>query len=285
MAITKSQVDRPIGDELIFLGTGTSHGVPVIGCDCEVCTSDDPRNRRTRCSVALGLPEGNLLIDTTPELRIQLLRERIGRIHAVAYTHAHADHLFGLDDLRIFPRYLGEEVPIYCEKEVEESIRRVFPYAFDPATQKYPAGGVPRLVFRRIQAGREFETLGATLMPIRLMHGPYRVLGFRIGRIAYCTDVKRIPDESIDDLKDLDVLILDCLRDEPHATHMNFDEAMQTIERLKPRRTLLTHVCHRLDHGETNRRVPEGVEVAWDGLRIRLSDGAAVAEREPGEEP
>jgi phosphoribosyl 1,2-cyclic phosphate phosphodiesterase len=268
---TIAPLGNPRTGELVFLGTGTSHGVPMIGCDCAVCTGGDPRNQRTRCSVVLGLPRGNLLIDTTPELRVQLLRERISRVHAVAYTHAHADHLFGLDDLRIFPRYLGQDMPIYCEQEVEQCIRRAFSYAFDPATRLYPAGGVPRLVFQTIEPGRPFEVLGTTLLPLRLAHGTYRVLGFRVGDVAYCTDVKEVPAESAASLADLDVLILDCLRDEPHATHMSFDEAMDAIARLRPRRTLLTHISHRLDHEATSRRLPEGVAMATDGLRIPLT--------------
>ena len=141
------RLDEKITGKLVFLGTGTSHGVPVIGCGCATCLSDNPKNHRTRCSVVLGLPEGNLLIDTTPELRVQLLRERIGVIHAVLYTHEHADHLFGLDDLRIFPEYLGHDIPVYCEEPVERRIRTAFDYAFDPAIREYPAGGVPRLAF------------------------------------------------------------------------------------------------------------------------------------------
>jgi phosphoribosyl 1,2-cyclic phosphate phosphodiesterase len=256
--------------QLVFLGTGTSHGVPLIGCACETCRSDDPRNQRTRCAVALGLPEGNLLIDSPPELRLQLIREGIGLIHAVAYTHAHADHLFGLDDLRIFPRYLGREVPIYCREAVERRIRRSFDYAFDPAVQAYPAGGIPKLAFERINSA-PFDVLGATVRPIPLEHGRYECLGFRIGNVAYCTDAKTIPPDSMEQLMGLDVLVLDCLRDEEHVTHMNFEEALATIALLKPRRALLSHLCHRLEHVATTGRLPSGVELAYDGLRIPLT--------------
>jgi len=263
----------PFGDELsgqlIFLGTGTSHGVPMIGCGCPTCTSSNPKNWRTRCSVALGLPGGNLLIDTTPELRLQLLREQIGLIHAVLYTHAHADHLFGLDDLRIFPRYLGDSMPIYCEQEVEATIRQVFSYAFDEVARNYPAGGVPQLVFRRIRA-EPFEALGVKVVPIRLTHGRCRVLGYRFGDIAYCTDTKEIPPESMSLLEGLDVLILDCLRHEPHVTHLSLNEAVELARRLAPRRTLFTHICHRLEHEATNRELPPGMELAYDGMRIPL---------------
>jgi phosphoribosyl 1,2-cyclic phosphate phosphodiesterase len=215
------------------------------------------------------LPQGNLLIDTPPELRVQLVREGIGLIHAVLYTHAHADHLFGLDDLRIFPRYLGHELPVYCEAYVEKTIRRSFGYAFDPATQKYPAGGVPKLVFQRIGA-EPFEVLGARAVPVRLLHGRSGVLGFRFGDVAYCTDVKEIPPESMSLLTGLDVLILDALRREPHVTHMSLGEALDAAARLAPKRTFLTHLSHSLEHEATNAELPPGVDLAYDGLRIPL---------------
>ncbi|MBN2021370.1 MAG: MBL fold metallo-hydrolase [Pirellulales bacterium] len=260
---------RDIAGKLVFLGTGTSHGVPVIGCDCATCTSANPKNHRMRSSVAIGLPEGNLLIDTTPELRLQLLRAQIGVVHAVLYTHSHADHLFGLDDLRILPRYLEADVPIYCEESVEAKIRSAFDYAFDPVAMAYPAGGVPKLEFRRIDT-EPFEALGARITPIRLRHGRYDVLGFRFGNLAYCTDVKEIPPESMEKLTGLDTLILGCLRHTPHVTHMNVEEAIATAERLAPKRTILTHMCHRLEHDALARQLPEGMEPAYDGLEVSL---------------
>ena len=258
-----------VSAQFVFLGTGTSHGVPLIGCGCEVCTSPNPKNRRTRCAAVLGLPGGNLLIDSPPELRIQLVREGVGRIHAVLYTHAHADHLFGLDDLRIFPRYLGHDLPVYCEPHVEDHIRRSFRYAFDPETRRFPAGGVPRLAFRPITT-EPFDVLGAHVVPVRLKHGRSRVLGFRFGGLAYCTDTREIPAHSMSLLADLDVLILDCLRREPHATHLSLDEAVEVATRLAPKRTLLTHLSHRLEHEATRRELPPGIDLAYDGLRIPL---------------
>lgn len=265
----KIPVNKVIRGQLVVLGTGTSHGVPVIGCGCPTCVSPNPRNRRTRCSVALGLPEGNLLLDTPPDLRCQLLREQIGIAHAVLYTHAHADHLFGLDDLRIMSSYLEADVPIYCEKGVEEVIRRTFAYAFDPVAMTFPAGGVPRLTFHTIRL-EPFSLLGVRMTPIRLLHGYQPALGFRFRNVAYCTDAKAIPPESMMLLEGLDVLILDCLRDEPHPTHMNVEEALETVDRLRPKRTLFTHISHHLEHEATNRRLPPGVELAYDGLRIPL---------------
>jgi phosphoribosyl 1,2-cyclic phosphate phosphodiesterase len=260
-------IPRDLRGQLLFLGTGTSHGVPVIGCDCPVCTSANPKNKRTRCAVVLGLPGGNLLIDTPPDLRTQLLRERVGLVEAVLYTHEHADHLFGLDDLRIFARYLGHDLPVCCDGSVEERIRRVFDYAFDPATRDYPAGGVPRLVFRPI-ATEPFDILGTTAIPVPLYHGRYPVLGFRFGDMAYCTDTNGIPPSSEALLQGLDVLVLDCLRRRRHPTHFSLEEAVATARRLAPRRTLFTHLCHDLDHDATNALLPPGMEVAYDGMVV-----------------
>jgi phosphoribosyl 1,2-cyclic phosphate phosphodiesterase len=254
-------------DYLLFLGTGTSHGVPVVGCHCEVCRSDNPKNHRTRCSVVFGLPEGNLLIDTTPELRLQLLREKIDRIHAVAYTHGHADHLFGLDDLRIFADYLGHDLPVFCDRHVESRIHKAFDYAFDPVARAYPAGGVPRLAIRPIDV-EPFSILGSVVTPIPLQHGRYHTLGFRIGDVAYCTDVNRIPETSFSLLQNLDILVLDCLRRRPHATHFSFDEAVVMAGQIGAKRTFFTHICHDLDHEAANAALPPGMEMAYDGLRI-----------------
>ncbi len=257
-----------IAGQLIFLGTGTSVGVPSIGCDCPTCTSDNPKNKRMRCSLALGLPEGNLLIDTTPDLRTQLLREGIGIVHSVLFTHDHADHLFGLDDVRIFAYYLGQPLPTYCEDFVEARIRKSFDYAFAPEAASY-GGGVPQLAFRRITT-EPFVALGQRIIPIRLVHGRFRVLGFRFGNIAYCTDTNSIPAESLPLLEGLDVLILDALRPRPHETHFGLDEAVAVAEKLRPKRTFFTHMSHELEHEATNAALPAGMELAYDGLRLPL---------------
>lgn len=254
---------------MILLGTGTSVGVPAIGCGCDVCRSSDPRDNRTRTSAIVGLPEGNLLIDTAPDLRTQLLREEIGLVHAVAYTHEHADHLFGLDDLRLFPFYIGTAVPLYCEETVEQRIRKSFDYAF-PAEEPTHEGAIPHLEFRRITHA-PFEALGATITPTPLKHGPkFDVLGFRIGDVAYCTDVNAVPPSSEALLQGLDVLVLDALRIRPHATHFSLEEAIEVARRLRPRRTIFTHISHDLPHAETNSRLPQGMELGYDGLRIPL---------------
>lgn len=268
--MTHSPFTSDISGQFILLGTGTSVGVPAIGCGCPVCTGGHPKNQRTRCSVAVGLPKGNLLIDTPPDLRIQLLREKIGLLHAVLFTHEHADHLFGLDDLRLMQFYLGAPVPIYCEPQVEERIRRSFEYAFDAARPTH-VGAKPRLTFHSIST-EPFDVLGARVTPIRLHHGPrLEVFGFRIGGIAYCTDTNHVPDSSWSLLQDLDVLILDALRLKPHATHFSLDEAVEVARKVGARRTFFTHLSHELDYDAINARLPPSMELAYDGLRLPLS--------------
>ncbi len=255
---------------LVFLGTGTSTGVPMIGCECSVCTSSDPRNQRTRPSVLFAFPRGNLLIDTTPEMRIQLLRERIRHVHAIAFTHHHADHLFGLDDARLFSRGLGGPVPVYCEQATEDCIRRVFSYAFRPGTEKWPPGFVPKLDFVQTEPGVAFEVLGQRILPIRLDHGTSPVLGFRIDSLAYCTDVSHIPDASRAMLEGLDILILDALRFDSHPTHFSLSEALEVVEALNPRQTFLTHLSHTFDHGPVQAKLPTRVALAYDGLTLEF---------------
>ena len=252
-----------------FLGTGTSVGVPMIGCDCSVCRSPDPRNQRYRCSVLIRTPEGNILIDTPPELRLQLLRENVGIVHAVLYTHYHADHLFGLDDLRPIPRHLGGPVPLYCDAETEGKIRSSFAYAFGPQAEGLSAGYIPKLVFRRI--GTEpFTAVGQRVVPIPLQHAHFDVLGFRIDDVAYCTDVGKIPPASWPLLEGLRVLVLDALRYKPHPAHFCVSEALEVIERLQPQQAYLTHMAHELDHDIVNRELPPHVQLAYDGLRFEF---------------
>jgi phosphoribosyl 1,2-cyclic phosphate phosphodiesterase len=269
MPVPQELLTTDIRGQMILLGTGTSVGVPAIGCGCDVCRSNDPHNNRTRCSAILGLPGGNLLIDTSPDLRHQLLREQIGIVHAVLYTHEHADHVFGLDDLRLMQFHLGGPVPLYCEPRVEDRIRKSFDYAFKSAAELH-TGAVPQLVFRRI-GPEPFDVLGATVTPIRLKHGKrLEVLGFRIGNVAYCTDVNAIPPESMDRLAGLDVLIIDALRPRGHATHFSLKEAIEVAKSLLPKQTYFTHMSHELEHQATNAALPAGMALAFDGLRIPL---------------
>jgi phosphoribosyl 1,2-cyclic phosphate phosphodiesterase len=210
-----------------------------------------------------------LLIDTPPDLRTQLLRERIGIAHAVLFTHEHADHIFGLDDLRIFQFYLEKPVELFCEEVVEDRIRKSFDYAFSDREFTH-AGAIPKLDFRRIHL-QPFAALGQRIVPIRLRHGPnFDVLGFRIGNIAYCTDTSGIPEESWPLLEGLDVLILDALRTRPHPTHMNIEQAVEVVRRVRPKQAYFTHIAHELDHERTNASLPPGIQLAYDGLRIPL---------------
>ncbi|MEZ6067892.1 MAG: MBL fold metallo-hydrolase [Planctomycetaceae bacterium] len=251
---------------MILMGTGTSMGVPMIGCDCAVCTSSNPRDQRMRTGVAVHAPEGTFLIDTPPELRLQLVRERIGMAEAVIYTHAHADHILGLDDLRIFGYKRKRSVDLYCEQRVEAAIRQTFSYAFDTTQGLHSR---PDLAFQTI--GTEpFELLGYRIRPIRLMHGTLPVLGFRINDVAFCTDCNAIPDESWPLLEGLETLIIDALFDEEHPTHFSVPQAIAVSERVRPRRTYFTHVSHRLGYEATNARLPQGIELAYDGLRVDL---------------
>ncbi|MBX3421239.1 MAG: MBL fold metallo-hydrolase [Pirellulaceae bacterium] len=258
-----------ITGQFILLGTGTSVGVPTIGCGCEVCRSTNPRNCRTRTAAIAGLPEGNLLFDTPPDLRQQLLRENIGIVHAVAFTHDHADHLMGLDDLRLFPFRLGGPVPLYCEPNVQQRIAKTFDYAFNDGPQTHP-GAIPSLTFHAI--GTEpFHVLGAQVRPLRMLHGPnFQVLGFRLGNIAFCTDTNYIPESSLQVLAGVEYLILDALRYQPHPTHFHVDAAIDVIRQVGPRQAYLTHICHDLEHEETCRRLPDGIDLAYDGLRLPL---------------
>ena len=259
--------DPRLTGRLRFLGTGTSVGVPVVGCDCPVCTSADPRDKRLRTSVALGLPAGTLLVDTTPDLRTQLLRAGIGRVDAVLYTHDHVDHVYGLDDVRPLCTWAGRSMPVFCEERVERRIRRAFDYAFE--TPPAPGGGIPRLEFERITTA-PFELLGAVVVPLRLRHGVFDVLGFRFGNLAYCTDTNQIPDETWPLLAGLDTLVLDCLRESRHPTHFSLAEALAVAERVGARRTLLTHMGHEIGHAAVSAKLPAGVELAYDGLEVPL---------------
>jgi len=254
------------GRTFLFLGTGTSVGVPMIGCECAVCTSANSRNHRTRSSVLLKLPAGNLLIDTSPELRLQFLRERIPLAHAVAYTHYHADHLFGLDDVRMFPVRLGGPLPLYCTSEVEGVIRQCFSYAFPPPD--FESGFVPNLTFRTIGTD-PFVVLGERVTPIPLVHGRFDVRGFRVGDVAYCTDVSTIHEASLPLLRGLDVLVLDALRPRrPHPSHFSLEQSLEVIAELKPRQAYLTHMSHEMDYDELVKVLPAGVSPAFDGLQF-----------------
>ncbi|MCA9050454.1 MAG: MBL fold metallo-hydrolase [Planctomycetaceae bacterium] len=290
--------DPLVRPHLILTGTGTSVGVPVVGCQCDVCLSDNPRNRRLRSGVLIRAPGGDMVIDTGPELRLQLLENNVRIVRAALFTHAHADHIMGLDDLRICSFRLEHEViqlarsavaergeafdesaflktgagriPLYCEANVEESLRHTFHYAFDSDTVPSHRYAVPRLEFVSVQPGEQRDILGLSVIPVRLHHGRLPILGFRIGNTAFCTDVSSIPAESRELLTDLDTLILDALRYEPHPTHFHVEQAVKWARRLKARRTVLTHMAHDLDFDRLTAELPDGIEPGYDGLRIEL---------------
>jgi phosphoribosyl 1,2-cyclic phosphate phosphodiesterase len=247
-----------------FLGTGTSVGVPMLGCDCAVCQSDNPHNHRDRCGVLIRTPQGRILIDTPPELRLQLLREKVGFVHAILFTHFHADHLFGLDDVRPFSRHLNGAVPVHCTRETELKIRESFAYAFDDEARA-KGGFVPQLEFQTIH-DEPFRVLGESIVPVPMKHAHFNVLGFRIGDLAYCTDVNYLPPESLRRLEGLNVLILDALRPKPHPAHFSLGEALEVIAQLKPQQAYLTHLSHELEHEATSASLPRGVKLAYDGL-------------------
>jgi phosphoribosyl 1,2-cyclic phosphate phosphodiesterase len=251
--------------ELVILGSGTSHGVPMIACECPVCVSPDPRDRRTRASALVTMGGRNVLIDTSPELRLQCLAQGVRRVDAVLFTHAHADHLAGMDDLRRFTDLTRAPLDCYADAATAASIRRMFAYIFDDDPE-YPSTK-PRLRLHEID-DRPFDLWGATVTPVPIMHGELPILGFRFGSMAYCTDCSRVPDASRERLRDLDVLILDGLRRRPHPTHFNLEQAIEEARRIGARRTYFTHIAHELGHAATNAELPAGMELAYDGLTV-----------------
>lgn len=265
-----AKVEHAAPAEMVIMGTGTSIGVPVVGCQCSVCLSSNPRNRRTRTGVLVRAPEGEFIIDAGPELRLQLVRERATLIRAALMTHAHADHIMGIDDLRIFGFQLNSSVPLYCEETVEQQIRQTFSYAFtDPSTHSHQYAA-PRLRFERIAPAEELNILGLSVQTIRLKHGELPILGFRMADVAFCTDVSTIPAESKALLQGLKVLVIDTLRRDPHPTHLHLDAALRLINQLKPRKAYLTHMSHELDYDQLRAALPDGIEPAYDGLKIPL---------------
>jgi phosphoribosyl 1,2-cyclic phosphate phosphodiesterase len=251
---------------LTVLGSGTSMGVPTIGCDCAVCHSSDPRDRRTRPSVLIEYAARSVLIDTTPDFREQAIRENLRQLDAVLYTHTHADHLLGIDDLRPLSfRHKPNRLPLYAHPEAAEFIRRMFRYIFD---SNYKFGGLPQVEMHPLEAA--LELFGARFEPITLIHGEAEIYGFRFGSAAYLTDHSEIPETSLSKLDGLDVLFLDALRYKPHPTHSTVENSLRIVERLKPRRAFFTHISHDLAHEKTNRTLPENVRLSYDGMKLEF---------------
>ncbi len=239
----------------------------MIGCPCATCNSKDPRDRRLRPSILVSAHAGaSVLVDTGPDLRQQALTYGLTRIDAILYTHSHADHVMGLDDVRRFNSMQGGAIPAYADAQAAADIRRVFQYIFDPPKQK--GGGIPQVDLQTIDGPVTVGTLRA--VPIPLFHGSRPILGFRFGSFAYLTDCNRIPDDSWPLLAELDTLVIDALRHRPHPTHFSVAEALQVVERVAPRQAYFTHMCHDLAHEATNAALPDGVALAYDGLQLDI---------------
>ena len=251
---------------LTVLGSGTSMGVPTIGCDCAVCHSSDPSDRRTRPSVMISYNGRHVMIDSTPDFREQALRENIKKLDAVLYTHTHADHILGIDDLRpLTYQHKPGKMPLYATPQSCEFLRNMFPYIFAP---DYKFGGLPQVELHPIQG--PVELFGASFEPLTVIHGETPILGFRFGSSAYFTDHSEFPCETLEKLKGLDILFLDALRYQPHPTHSTVDQSLKIVERVKPKRTFFTHICHDLPHQETNAKFPSNVQLAYDGMKLEF---------------
>lgn len=255
---------------ITVLGSGTSVGVPTVGCHCDVCRSGDPRDKRLRPSVLLSYYGRSVLVDTTPDFRSQALRAGIERLDAVLFTHWHADHIMGLDDVRPYNFRQKGSIPIYGSPETLEAIRRCFSYIFTPRANQ---SSIPKLELNVLD-GSPFTLFGMEFIPIPVIHGRTRIYGFRFGAAAYLTDHSDIPEESMEKLKGLDVLFLDALRHRPHPTHSTVERSLRTVEELAPARAFFTHICHDLPHAETESALPPGVRLAYDGLQIIVGDHA-----------
>jgi phosphoribosyl 1,2-cyclic phosphate phosphodiesterase len=267
--------------KITLLGTGTSHGVPMIGCRCAVCRSTDPRDKRTRPSILIEIGHQsapaaesspiagavrNILVDTSTDLRAQALTHDVTRIDAILFTHSHADHILGLDEVRRFNVLQREAVPCYADQSTLDDIRRTFGYIFGNATAA--GGGLPQILLSRI-AG-PFSLGGLEIVPVPIFHGQRPILGFRLGSFAYLTDCSRIPDASWPLVGGVRTLVIDALRERPHPTHFSVSEALEAVARIGPDRAYFTHVCHDLGHAETCARLPAGVELAYDGLVLEI---------------
>ncbi len=255
--------------KITVLGSGTSVGVPTPGCDCAVCQSTDPRDNRLRPSVLVQYGGHNVVIDTTPDFRTQVLRAKLNHLDAVLFTHSHADHIMGLDDVRPFNFRQQARIPVFASAETLGALHRVFQYIFHGGEQP---STLPQIETHTIN-GASFDLFGRDFTPVRLLHGRIPIYGFRFGRAAYLTDHSEIPPESMEQLRGLDVLFLDALRHRPHPTHSTVERSLRTVEELAPRRAFFTHICHDLPHQETEDALPRNIRLAYDGLEITVEDG------------
>ena len=250
---------------LTVLGSGTSMGVPTIGCDCTVCRSADPRDKRTRPSIMIEYGGRVVLIDTTPDFREQAIRECINKVDAVIYTHTHADHILGIDDLRPLSFHREGKIPLYARPESAEFLRSMFRYIFEA---DYKFGGIAQLELKPING--MLELFGANFEPVAVIHGETEIYGYRFGSAAYLTDHSDIPERSFAQLRDLDILFLDALRHKPHPTHSTVENSLRIVERVKPKRAFFTHICHDLGHEATNAALPPNVQLSYDGMKLEF---------------
>jgi len=261
---------------LTVLGSGTSTGVPVIGCNCKVCLSKHSRNRRLRASVWIQWRNKSILIDTSPDLRQQAFRAKIPWIDAVLFTHPHADHIHGIDDLRSYNFIQKKAIPAFGNHWTCEELRKKFTYIFDKKQHdknKMEGGGIPQVELQEMDAlSPSIEILGETIVPLAVHHGSRECVGYRFESVAYVTDCSKIPDSTKNRMKDLSVLILDCVRIEPHSTHFNLNQALDTISELKPKKAFLTHLGHEFDYLEWRKKLPKGVAFAYDGLVVHTPE-------------
>jgi phosphoribosyl 1,2-cyclic phosphate phosphodiesterase len=256
---------------LTFLGTGTSFGVPQIGCRCAVCQSTDPRDRRSRAGAVLESGGTTLLLDTPPELRLQLLAAGVSIVDAVLYTHEHADHTGGIDDLRIFTVRRRAHLPVYGPAETLTMLEQTYRYIFDASVTAFEGTSKPHLEPRPLEPGRAVEIGGVPVLPLAFPHGNLRVFGYRFGPLAYLTDIKQVGPDAEAALRGLDVLVLNALWWRPHPTHLSIAEAVELAGRVGARRTFLTHLTHETGHAELAARLPAGIVPAYDGLMVEVA--------------
>ncbi|HEX9665148.1 MAG TPA: MBL fold metallo-hydrolase [Thermodesulfobacteriota bacterium] len=252
---------------VIILGCATSTGVPLIGCGCTVCSSDNPKNKRTRCSLFIETREKKILIDTSPDLRIQAFRHNITRIDAVLYTHSHADHTHGIDELRTYNFMNKMVIPCYGDLQTVSNIMSNFKYIFDGS---FPPGGKPKLSITAVN--RDFDIYGIRIIPIEVQHADWLILGYRIGNMAYLTDCSGIPESSVKRLNGLELLIIDALRYKPHPAHFSVDQAVEVIGEIKPKIAVFTHMGHELEYEKLSKELPENIEPAYDGMEFDVND-------------
>jgi phosphoribosyl 1,2-cyclic phosphate phosphodiesterase len=252
--------------KVTILGSGTSQGVPLITCQCKVCSSNDPRDNRLRCSILIEQGDQTIVIDTGPDFRQQMLRAKVKKLDAVVFTHSHKDHIAGMDDIRAFNYSQKRDMDVYASQDVEEALKREFFYVF--MTEKHP--GVPSVQLHTIR-NESFQIADVQLQPIAVWHHKMPVFGFRIGNFAYITDANLIPAQEMDKLQGLDILILNALRKESHISHFNLEQALEIIDQLKPKKAYLTHISHQFGlHAEEEALLPHNVFLAYDGLELQL---------------